>query len=102
MFSLLNVLRELTAAIKEHTVALREQTKETSNMSQVTDRLTASVGALTNVAQSATALLNNLAQEIRDSAGDPVALNALADTIDSDVKELTDAVTANTPATPTA
>lgn len=72
-----------------------------NHMSAVTDRLTASVAALTTAEQSAVALLNQLSQLIRDNAEDPTALNKLADDIDADTAALAAAVTANTPSAPT-
>lgn len=49
------------------------------------------------VTQSAITLLNSLAQMVRDTAGDPAAVNALADQIDANSTSLADAVSANTP-----
>jgi len=68
------------------------------HMSAATDRLTASVANLTTVSQSTITLLGQLSQLIRDNAGDPTALNKLADDIDADAAALSAAVTANTPA----
>lgn len=68
------------------------------HMSAATDRLTASVANLTTVSQSTITLLGQLSQMIRDNAGDPTALNKLADDIDADAAALSAAVTANTPA----
>ncbi len=67
-------------------------------MSAILDRLTADVANLTSVDESAIALLNGLAQQIRDLAGDPAALAALADSIEAQNTSLASAVTANTPA----
>ena len=72
-----------------------------NHMSAVTDRLTASVAALTTAEQSAAALLAQLSQLIRDNAEDPTALLKIADDIDADTAALTAAVVANTPAAPT-
>lgn len=52
------------------------------------------------VNQSAITLLANLAQLVRDTAGDPAAVNALADQLDAQQQALADAVVANTPAAP--
>lgn len=49
---------------------------------------------------SATSLLGTLAQMLRDAATDPVAIQALADQIDSNTNALAAAVVANTPAAP--
>lgn len=62
------------------------------------ERLRGSVLALTTVTTSAVALLGGLAQEIRDNVDDPEVLDALADEIDSNVSQLSAAVTTNTAA----
>jgi len=49
---------------------------------------------------SAVALLSGLSQMLRDQAGDPAAVQALADQIDANTQRLAAAVTANTPAAP--
>lgn len=64
-------------------------------------RLQASVAAQTDVITSAETLLTSLAQAIRDSAGDPAALAALADTVDANSSSLAASVAENTPAAPT-
>ena len=70
---------------------------EFTQMSAELDRLTASVTAIKDVADSAVALIAGLAQQIRDLANSPAALTALADQLDADKQELADAITANTP-----
>lgn len=77
---------------------LHHLTERIITLSAETDRLTASVAALTTVEQSAVTLLGQLSQLIRDNAQDPAALNALADSIDDDKNDLAAAVSANTPA----
>lgn len=67
-------------------------------MSAQLDRLTASVAGLKTVDESAAALLSNIAQQLRDAATDPAAINKLADDIDADNAALAAAITANTPA----
>jgi hypothetical protein len=62
------------------------------------DRLTQTVTDLETVQESAEALIATTAQAIRDSANDPVALNALADKLDADKATLAKAVSDNTPA----
>lgn len=69
-----------------------------NEMTPELQRLTDEVTEMKTVNQSAISLLQNLSQLIRDRANDPVALNALADSMDSETKALADAVTANTPA----
>jgi hypothetical protein len=55
------------------------------------------------VAASAVALLNGLAQQLRDAAAsnDPAAIQALADQLDANTQNLADAVSANTPGSTT-
>jgi hypothetical protein len=65
-------------------------------------RLQAAVERDNTVNQSAITLLGNLAQLLRDNAGDATAINALADSLDAQQQALADAVTANTPAAPPA
>lgn len=60
-------------------------------------RLTDEVAQTTTVIDSAVALIGGLAQQIRDNATNPAALNALADSLDTKSNELAAAVTANTP-----
>lgn len=60
-------------------------------------RLTTEVQEMAGVVDSAVALINGLAQQIRDLATDPAALNALADSLDSKAGELAAAVAANSP-----
>ena len=64
--------------------------------------LTASVQADTDATNSAITLLNSLAAQITAAAGDPVALQSLADSISANASSLAAAVAANTPAAPVA
>lgn len=54
----------------------------------------------TSAVASAVALLDNLAQLIRDNATDVAALNELADQLDANSNQLAEAVVRNTPAEP--
>jgi hypothetical protein len=65
-------------------------------------RLEAAVERDTTVNQSAITLLAQLSQLVRDTAGDPARVNALADALDAQQQALADAVQANTPAAPPA
>jgi uncharacterized coiled-coil protein SlyX len=65
-------------------------------MSAELDRLTASVAKIKTQDDSIIALVNGLAQQIRDNAGNPAALNALADSLDAEAQKVADSVTANT------
>jgi uncharacterized protein YoxC len=76
--------------------------QETVNiMSAEVDRLKASVAQLATVDQSVMTLLRGMSDQIRTLKQDPAALTALADEVDARVKELGDAVTANTATTTT-
>ncbi len=67
-------------------------------MSAALDRLTTEVAETKTAIDSALALITGLAQQIRDIATDPVALNALADELDAKQAEIAAAVEANMPA----
>lgn len=68
-------------------------------MSKLQD-LQAAVAAEDTVIQGAVTLINGIAQRITDAGGDPVALQALTDDINSQAAALAAAVQANTvPAT---
>lgn len=64
--------------------------------------LTAAVANDTTVDQSAVTLLNGLKAQLDAAiaAGDPAALQALADQLGANATALSDAITANTPAAP--
>lgn len=62
--------------------------------------LEAEVSQNTDAVASASSLLTTLAQELRDSAGDPAAVAALADRLDQNNAALAAAVLANTPTAP--
>lgn len=69
-----------------------------STMSAELDTLTAEVARNTTVDASAITLLNGLAAQIATLKNDPVALQALADSMKSSSDALAAAVVANTPA----
>lgn len=87
---------ELLGLLTDFLGELKSIKKELINMSAELDRLKASTAAIKTVADSAVALINGLAQQIRDNSTDPAALNALADELDADQAELAGAVSANT------
>jgi len=68
-----------------------------AHMAGELDRLTKEVAETKTVIDSAITLLGQLAQLIRDNAGNPTALNALADDLDAKQNELAKAITDNTP-----
>ncbi len=78
------------------TVQRTQQRNLMSDLAAISD----AVARETTVVQSAVTLLNELAQELRDAANDPAAVQALADSINSDADALAAAVEANTPAPP--
>jgi hypothetical protein len=65
------------------------------------EALTAEVERNTAVDESAITLINGLAAKIVELKNDPVALQALADSMRNSNQALADAVLANTPAEPT-
>jgi hypothetical protein len=67
-------------------------------MQAALDRLNASVARNSSVDDSAIALIEGLAQAIRDNVPDPTALNKIADDLDANSDKLAASVTANTPA----
>ena len=74
--------------------------RKVNTMSAATDRIAAEVAEGTEVGQSAIRLITGLAQQIRENAEDPAALNALADSLDANNAALAEAVAANTPSAP--
>jgi len=84
-------LRQLTYQI----FSLVQKVKQ---MSAELDRVAAEVAQNGEVIDSAVVLLDKLAQLIRDNAGNPAALNKLADDLDASGNKLAAAVAANTPA----
>jgi hypothetical protein len=71
-------------------------TKEGALMSQATDNLTAAVQRETTVQSSAIALIQGLADQIKQTSTEP-AVQALADQLNQNADALAQAVTANTP-----
>ena len=66
------------------------------------DALTAKVTEVETVENSAITLIQGLAAQITALKNDPVALQALADRLSAENAKLSAAITANTPAAPTA
>lgn len=79
---------------------LRSIDQRTVAMATDLTRITTEVTEMSDAVDGAVALLNELAQIIRDNATDPAALNALADQLDSKGTALAEAIAANTPAAP--
>lgn len=84
----------------EHLIRMQEEGFQ--KMSKELDDLKAAVDAQTTVTQSVVTLLTNLAQQLKDAKDDPVAIEALANTVSANAKSLSDAVVANTPVPPDA
>lgn len=62
--------------------------------------LKAQVEKNNQVIESAITLINGLADQIRNSANDPAAIQAIADSMNSESEKLAAAIAANTPAAP--
>lgn len=71
------------------------------HMSAQLDTLTAQVTANNSAIDSAITLINGLAQQIIDTGGDPVKLQALVDSLTAEDTKLAAAIVANTPQVPT-
>lgn len=71
-------------------------------MSAVLDALTANVTRVNTVADSAITLLQNLKAQLDAAGTDPVALQALSDSLGGEADKISAAITANTPAAPNA
>ncbi len=89
----LDILAKLDA-LADHQLHLERRIKR---MSVELDRLTASVATITTKADSLIALVQGLAQLIRDTPAERAAMNTLADSIDAEATKLQEAVDANTP-----
>lgn len=72
--------------------------KKENTMSLELDRLTTEVAEVNTVQQSAIDLLKGLSAQIEALKLDPVALQALSDSLDASSNALAQAVVANTPA----
>ena len=76
---------------------LQEILRKEITMSAELDALTVQVKANTDVEASAVALLQGLSAQIAAAKTDPVALQALADSLKASAQGLADAIVANTP-----
>lgn len=77
---------------------LDEIEREAKDMSAQLDRIKAQVEKSTTVTQSAVALINGLAEQIRQLKDDPALLEQLASDLDAQSSSLAKAVQDNTPA----
>lgn len=88
------IARKLDLSIELDLATLNKET----SMSKELDDLTASVKRSKTVSDSIVTLVQGLAQQLRDAASDPAAIEALAAELDAKTGAVSDAVTANTPA----
>jgi predicted nucleic acid-binding Zn-ribbon protein len=89
---------EINRKLEHHHELLHQIKEGIITMSAELDRLTTEVAETKSAVASVLTLVAGLAQQIRDNATDPAALNALADDLDASQKDIADAITANTPA----
>lgn len=92
--------RELKRMVERSHRVLHFILRRTIHMSAALDRLTTEVSETSTAVDSVLALVEGLAQQIRDAAEDPVKLNALADELDAKQQAIAAAVAANTTPTP--
>lgn len=79
---------------------IEAQTERLASMALDLSRLSAEIAENNDAISSAVTLLNQIAQELRDAAGNQAAVNALADQLDTQSNNLAAAVVANTPSAP--
>jgi hypothetical protein len=77
-------------------LVLQRQEAQMSAFSDAFDALTAQVTANTTVEASAVTLIQGLAAQIGQAAGDPAAVQALSDKLKTSADALASAITANT------
>lgn len=77
---------------------LRGTERKIDKMALNQAKIEAAVAHLDSVDDSILALIQQLADEVRNTPAEQAALDALADSLDSKAQALADAVTANTPA----
>lgn len=85
------------ALLADNRRLLKTVIERISIMSAELDRLKTEVAETNTAIGSVLALVEGLAQQIRDNATDPAALTALADELDAQQQAIADAVAANTP-----
>ena len=88
----------LTQKLDKLTALVNVVIKKENAMSKELDNLTAEVTEVLDVQQSAILLLQGLSAQIQAIKTDPVALQALADSLDASSNALAAAIAANTPA----
>lgn len=93
-------LARVLASLRRIESALARTSLREHFMANTLDHIKASVAANLTVTQSVLTLVSGLAQQIRDNAEDPAALEALAGQLDAENAQLAQAVTDNTPTPP--
>lgn len=91
---------ELKHILEHHHELLHNLIERVIQMAGELERVQTEVTEISGTVDSAVALLNKLAQLIRDNAGNPAALNKIADDLDSKGNALAAAVVANDPDVP--
>lgn len=77
-------------------IYIATQVKGLTAMSAAFDNLIAKVTLIEDRADALIALVNGIAQQLRDNATDPAAVNELASRLDAQAAEITAAIDANT------
>lgn len=95
----LDELRSLAYEVLRRLTFLNTQEHE---MSLNLDAITADVAGTADAVTSAVTLIQSIADELRNAAGDQAAIDALATQLEGAKQSLADAVVANTPAAPAA
>ena len=88
---------EILSALRD----IRNIKKELQHMSTMLDKLTQDVADENTAVASLIQLLNNISAQLQAAGTDPAKLKALDDTINSEKAAIIQAITANTPQTPT-
>lgn len=96
--AVLEIFWGINAKLDQVLKALGDVKKQEVILSAELDALTAQVKANTDVEASAVILIQGLAAKITAAATDPVALKALASSLNAEAVTLAAAVAANTPA----
>ena len=88
----------MSSPVTHEYLVLRQILEGITAMTASVDRLTREVSESREVSTSIMTLVSNLAAEMRANANDSVAIERLADDLDSQQREISAAVTENTPA----
>lgn len=93
---LIGEVRKLNTTLEKY---IRQDTQQGEQVMASMEDLQAEVAQNTDVTQSAVAVINGIAQQLRDAlaANDPAAIQAVVDQLDQNSSALAAAVTENTP-----